>query len=147
MISSSFLEKIRLHIYEPVSLLSIKLSVVTFQVLIHLSAVPDPVARMPLLRGHHAKAFTAAKWFFFIIGTSILGEYRYNLLSFPPDAKYLPSGDHFMPQTSYLWLGYNLMKLFGILKSYIYIQLSLEPVKSIFSWIDKAPTLSIWSSI
>ena len=37
----------------------------------------------------------------------------YNLLSFPPDAKYCESGDHLSPQTSYL-CAYDIVKLLDL---------------------------------
>ena len=66
-----------------------------------LSAVPPPDARVPGLLGHQPIALTAAlcSWNL-TISLSILAENTDNLLSFPPDAMYEPSGLHFNPQIS-----------------------------------------------
>ena len=66
-----------------------------------LSAVPPPEARTEGLLGHQPIALTAAlcSWNL-TISLSILAENTDNLLSFPPDAMYEPSGLHFNPQIS-----------------------------------------------
>ena len=45
----------------PVSTLLITDPVCVFQILIHRSAVPPPVANVLRSKGHHARAFTAAR--------------------------------------------------------------------------------------
>jgi hypothetical protein len=49
-----------LHTYDPVSIELIGLNLIVSQNLMHLSAVPPPVARTPDWFGFHAIAFTAA---------------------------------------------------------------------------------------
>ena len=80
-----------------------------FQNLMHLSAVPPPLANSPWWWGDQAMALTAAKcsvkaW----TGWRLLAFQTNNLLSFPPEARYWLSGDHFNPQTSWRWPKTNL---------------------------------------
>lgn len=75
-----------------------------FQNRMHLSAVPPPEAKRPWWWGDHAIAFTAAKWSVYVwTGDNDCVFHTYNLLSFPPDARYWLSGDHLRPQTSWRW--------------------------------------------
>lgn len=70
-----------------------------------------------------------------------------SLLSFPPDAKYLSSNDHFKPTISYLWDSNRDMNGPFSLKSLFKIDLSLEPDDNMFALFhDKAPTLPLWPS-
>lgn len=117
-----------------------------FQNLMHLSAVPPPLARRPLVWGDQAKALTAAKCEVNLQTGSLL-FYCYHtrsLLSFPPDASCCSSYDHFSPHTSYLWLWRVLILSPFSLKSLIKIFLSLEPEARTFEDHAIVPTLPSW---
>ena len=64
VLTNSFevLENIKFQTWDPVSKNLIQDLFKTFQNLIHLSAVPPPVAKIPCSCGDHPIAFTAAWW-------------------------------------------------------------------------------------
>lgn len=94
-------ENMRLHIWDPVSMLSKSVPSSVFQNLIVLSADPPPEAKTPWLWGFHASPFTAAEcWLNLLTGTTECVFHIMSLLSFPPDASDWPSNDHFSPHTS-----------------------------------------------
>ena len=99
-----FLENIRLHTCEPVSMLSNNVLPSAFQNLIVLSAVPPPLANTPWFCGLQANPLTAALWPVNLqIGVELWILQTNNLLSLPPDANKLPSNDHFNPHTYCVW--------------------------------------------
>lgn len=104
--SLTFLLNTRLQTYEPVSIALISCICVVFQNLMHLSAVPPPLARRPCWCGDHVIALTAARWLENLpAGSKLLWtDQTYSLLSLPPEASYCSSKDHLSPHTSYLWL-------------------------------------------
>lgn len=103
-----------------------------FQNLMHLSAVPPPVANRPAWFGFHAIALTAARCSpNFATGYSLFKFQIINLLSFPPLANCCPSNDHLRPQISCLWPICLWVMLYFILKSLLRIILSLEPVLNV----------------
>ena len=77
------------------------------------SAVPPPDANKCLCVGHHAKAFTAATCCTRVLRglctteeraiidalPLMLASHRQRKFSLPPEARVLPSGDHFNPHT------------------------------------------------
>jgi hypothetical protein len=87
MNSFIFLEKAKLHTWEPVSIHSIYSLVNVLKNLIDLSAVPPPDTNNPCLCGDHASALTAA-WCCPNFATARSHPIRHtiSLLSFPPEA-------------------------------------------------------------
>jgi len=67
-----------------------------------------------------------------------------NLLSFPPEANYCVSGDHFNPHTSYLWPSKVRILISGHLRSLINIVLSLDPEHRSLLFHAIAPTRPVW---
>lgn len=125
-------ENMRLQTWEPVSMLSSRVPSSVFQNLIVLSADPPPEARTPWVCGLQARALTAAEcWENLLTGLFDEGDQMISLLSFPPEAKWFPSKDHFNPHTSCVCAWYLLMIcLWFCLKSLRLIVLSREPVAS-----------------
>ena len=140
-----FLLNIRLHTWEPVSILSRRVWSRVFQNLMVLSAVPPPVASTPWLWGDHDMPFTAATWLLNLqIGVEEWLDQMNNLLSLPPDASRLLSKDHFSPQTycecpSYLLV--ILLKRYRV--SLRWMLRSLEPEASSESPQAKELTLAV----
>lgn len=141
-----FLENIKLHTCDPVSMLSISELSSVFQNLIVLSAEPPPLARTPWLWGLQANPFTAAQWLLNLqIGVELWGLHMYNLLSLPPEASKLLLKDHFNPQTSCVWFSYLLMMWLGLyLTSLSWIVLSLEPLAKRLSHHATELTRALW---
>lgn len=97
-------ENIKLHTWDPVSILSSIVPSRVFQNFIVLSADPPPEASTPWVWGFHAKALTAAEcWWNLLIGVLEWFDHMISLLSLPPLARWLPSKDHFKPQTYCVW--------------------------------------------
>ena len=127
-ISFVVFENTKLHTYDPVSIELIGVNFRVSQNLMHLSAVPPPVARTPDWFGFHAIALTAALWSLNLtIGLSVNWFHIINLLSLPPLANCLPSNDHLSPQTSYLWPWYLWVTHDLALRSLFSMSVSLEP--------------------
>ena len=95
-----FLENNKLQTWDPVCIESSYSFFWMFQNFIHLSPEPPPLAKIELLWGFHAKALTAALWEVNLqIGVLEQTLHIKSLLSFPPEANFCSSGDHFKPQT------------------------------------------------
>ena len=140
------LENIRLQTWEPVSILSSIVPSRVFQNFMVLSADPPPEAKTPCVWGLQARALTAAEcWLNLLIGTFDRLDQIINLLSFPPDASWFPSKDHFSPHTSwvcpsYLWT----IERWFCLRSLKLIVLSRDPLASMFVLQARELTLSSW---
>jgi hypothetical protein len=74
-----------------------------FHSLMLRSSVPPPVARVELCHGHHAIALTAAECEVYLCTLRPAASHTLTTLSLPPLARYLPSGDHRNPHTSWVW--------------------------------------------
>ncbi len=137
-------ENIRLHTWEPVSILSRRVPFRVFQNLIVRSAEPPPEAKTPWLWGLQARALTAAQWWLnLLIGVFEEFDHIISLLSLPPEARWFPSNDHFNPQTSCVWPSYLLtICRSDSLRSLITIVLSLDPLASKFPLHARELTLS-----
>src|SRR6266700_3400231 len=87
---------------DPVSMLFVLAPVVVFQKWMCRSWLPPPVARRLDCHGHHANAFTAARWFVFVnLGAARLRASQIETrLSLAPVASCAPSARHSRPQTS-----------------------------------------------
>jgi len=146
--SLTFLAKMRLQTYDPVSMQSVIFKVSVFQRRIDLSAVPPPEASHPCWWGLQAIAFTAALWAEnFFKGVSLLwADHRIILLSFPPEASYCWSGLHFKPQISYVWPDNFAKKFPSSLRSQWRIFLSLDPLERHQGFQLSTPILLWWPS-
>ena len=146
--TSSFVvfENIRLHTCDPVSILSNIVPSKVFQNFIVLSAEPPPEAKTPWVWGLQARAFTAAVcWVNLLIGTLDKLDQIISLLSFPPDANWFPSKDHFNPQTYWVWPSYLCtIDRWLSLKSLKLMVLSRDPLASMFVLHARELTLSSW---
>ncbi len=141
--SLTFLLNTKLQTYDPVSMALISCIWVVFQNLMHLSAVPPPLASKPCWCGDHEIALTAARW----LPNLPTGSYwlwtdqMYSLLSLPPDASYCSSKDHLRPHTSYLWLCKLPKKSSFYLRSLCKMVLSFEPELNTLLLQAMVPTL------
>merc|ERR1719431_361289 len=98
----------REHTWDWVSVLLSREPFPLFQILIHLSAVPPPLARMLGCQGHQESALTAAWWCvreWRGLGPPwrppASGAHSASTLSFPPLASMRPSGLQARPHTSW----------------------------------------------
>jgi hypothetical protein len=145
-ISFTFLENIRLHTWDPVSMQLTGYSVWVFQKRMHLSAVPPPDASNPFWWGLQPIAFTAAVWSEnFTNGCSPCYRlHTISLLSLPPEASCDSSKDHLRPQTSCLWPTSFWKNWFEALRSLWRMFRSLDPVLTIDPFQATVPTLLKW---
>ena len=142
--SCIFLLNAKLQIWEPVSFYATIWPVRTFLNLRVLSAVPPPVARRPCCWGDQAKALTAALWSVYLLINWPVFDHTPTLLSFPPDARYCSSRDHFRPHIYWLCSSNFAVKSLLIRVSLKRMLLSLDPVESWEELQAKAPTLLSW---
>lgn len=131
----------KLHIWDPVSYEQIIYPVNTFLILIIRSAVPPPVANKPCWWGDQAIALTAALWSLNLLMACPFKFHTMTLLSFPPDAKYWSSFDHFNPQIYWPCSDNFWTKFLWDLRSLCKMVLSLDPVESNFLLQAIDPTL------
>jgi len=139
----------RLHTWEPVSILSNRVPLRVFQNLMVLSADPPPDAKTPWLWGFHARPFTAAQcWLNLFTGIVECVFHIKSLLSLPPEANDCPSNDHFKPQIYCVWPWYTDTKsLAFILTSWIFMLLSRDPLANKLPDHDSELTLALWPNI
>lgn len=105
------------------------------------SAVPLPLASRPRWCGDHASARTAALCLvIFATGMWDRELQRTRLLSLPPLASWVPSGDHFSPHTSCLCYVSLTIESFFALRSRCIICRSRPPDESILSFHANVPT-------
>ena len=131
------IENIMLQTWDPVSTDLMHFFSFMFQILMHLSVDPPPVAKIDIWWGDHANAFTAALCSLNLAKhLSVRMSQIDTMLSLPPDAIMLPSNDHLTPQTSWRWL-VNLEIYLFVLTSQIMTELSLDPLAIRFPWLPK----------
>ena len=113
-----------------------------------MSEVPPPVARTLVCHGHQSIAFIPALCSFkTYLGYDLPISQRQTILSFPPEANVLPSGDHFNPQTSCVCYSRVHTNGLATLTSKLLILESLPPLVRINLFQLKLATLYSWAWI